>query len=63
MTNGRYHHSKWALVWDSGGTPGLENGLKRWGRVGRLGRLGPFTMGSTRGGRGQNWVKYGPCSC
>ena len=24
-------HSKWDLVGDSGGSPGLENAVKRWG--------------------------------
>ena len=34
MTNGKNtkRHSKWALVGYSGGSPGLENAVKRWGR-------------------------------
>ena len=27
------HHSKWDLVGYSGGSPGLENAVKRWGRL------------------------------
>ena len=31
-----FDHSKWALVGDSGGLPGLENTVKRWGRLGQF---------------------------
>ena len=34
-----YVHSKWDLVGYSGGSPGLENAVKSWGR-----RLGPFVF-------------------